>query len=81
MELDLQSLFGLHVRSCTLAETPQLPAPPTPRILAHIRRRYWSAKIDDIYLFYLLQPEPVFVNLLRCPGIDSQLAGRYDNSN
>jgi hypothetical protein len=23
-------------------------------------------------------PEPVFVNLLRCPGIDPSLAGRYD---
>ncbi len=28
MEVDLQSLFGLHVYSCTLAETPQLPPPP-----------------------------------------------------
>jgi|LakMenE18May11ns_1017448.scaffolds.fasta_scaffold9631727_1 hypothetical protein len=43
MEIDLQSLFGLHVHSCTylylLAEAPQLPPP-----------RYWSAKIDDISL-------------------------------
>jgi hypothetical protein len=30
----------------SLAETPQ-PS-PTPRIWAHIRGRYWSAKIDDI---------------------------------
>jgi hypothetical protein len=43
MELDLQSLFGLH----TLAETPQSPPP---RIWAHIRGHYWSAKIDDISL-------------------------------
>jgi hypothetical protein len=30
MELDLLSLFGLHVQSCTysLAETPQRPPPP-----------------------------------------------------
>jgi hypothetical protein len=36
MELDLESLFGLHV--------------PPPRIWAHIRGHYWSAKIDDISL-------------------------------
>ncbi len=30
----------------SLAETP----PPPPRIWAHIRGRYWSAKIDDISL-------------------------------
>jgi hypothetical protein len=42
MELDLQGLFGLL---CT-AETLQLP--PSPRIWAHIRGRYWPAKIDDI---------------------------------
>jgi hypothetical protein len=38
MELDIQSLFGLHVTGCaqlfSLAETPQ-PLPP--RIWAHIR--------------------------------------------
>jgi hypothetical protein len=39
-----------HEYSCTrsLAETPQLPPPP--RMWAHIRGRYWSAKIDDISL-------------------------------
>jgi hypothetical protein len=47
MELDLQSLFGLHVRS-SLAETPQPPPPPSPRIWAHRRGRYWSAKMDNI---------------------------------
>jgi hypothetical protein len=50
MELDLQSLFGLY----SLAETPQLPpkdTPPlSPRIWAHIRGRYRSAKIDDVSL-------------------------------
>jgi hypothetical protein len=52
MELELQSLCGLHVHLCTavligLAETaPQ----PSPRIWALIRGRYWAAKIDDISL-------------------------------
>ncbi len=52
MELDLQSLFGLHVQSCThcLAETPP-PPPPPPRIWAHIRGRYRSAEIDDMSLW------------------------------
>ncbi len=35
----------------SLAETPQLH--PFPRIWAHIRGRYWSAKIDDISLWTL----------------------------
>jgi hypothetical protein len=46
IKLDLQSLFGLHVYSCT-HETLQ---PPPPRIWAHIRWRYWSTKIEDISL-------------------------------
>ncbi len=50
MELDLQSLFGLHVHSCTHWLRPRNSPPPSPRIWAHIRRRYWSAKIDDISL-------------------------------
>ncbi len=52
MELDLQSLFVLHVHSCThwQKETPQ-PPPPFPCIWAHIRDRYWSAKINDISLW------------------------------
>jgi hypothetical protein len=50
MELDLQSLFGLHVHSCTHYLILQLPPSPLPRIWAHIRGRYWSAKIDDISL-------------------------------
>jgi hypothetical protein len=45
IELDLKSLFGLHVHSCThrlrLCKPPRLP-----RIWAHIRGRNWSAKID-----------------------------------
>jgi hypothetical protein len=49
MELDLQSLFGLHAQLYSFAETPQ-QSPPHLRIWAHIRERYWSAKIDDIFL-------------------------------
>jgi hypothetical protein len=50
MELDLQSLFTLHMYSCThWLRPPQLPA--SPRIWAHIRGRYLSAKIDDISLY------------------------------
>ncbi len=52
IELDLQSLFGLHVTWCaqlhSLAETPQ--SPRTPAFGLDIRERYWSAKIDDISL-------------------------------
>jgi hypothetical protein len=51
MEFDLQTLFGLHVHSCTELTTHWLrPRNPPPRIWAHIRGRYWSAKIDDISL-------------------------------
>ncbi len=50
MELDFQSVFGLHVHSCTHWLRPRNP-PPSPRIWAHIRGRYWSAKIDDISLW------------------------------
>jgi hypothetical protein len=64
MELDVQSLFGLHVHSCTHWLRPRnLPPPhvyscthwlrprnpPPPRIWAHIGGRNWSAKIDDIF--------------------------------
>ncbi len=45
-ELDLQSLFVLHVHSCTHWLRPR----PPPRIWAHIRECYWSAKIDNISL-------------------------------
>jgi hypothetical protein len=50
MELDFQCLFGLHVYSCTNWLRPRNPPPPPPRMSAHIRGRYWSAKIDDISL-------------------------------
>jgi hypothetical protein len=48
MELDLQSIFGLHVHSCTHWLRPRNSRPP--RIWARIQGRYWSAKIDDISL-------------------------------
>jgi hypothetical protein len=48
IELDLTSLFGLLCTAVySFAETPQHPPP---RIRAHIRGRYWSAKTDDISL-------------------------------
>jgi hypothetical protein len=52
-EIDLQSLFGLL---CTTVLTPQLPPPP--RIWAHIRGCYWSAKIDVISLYTLGKKGP-----------------------
>jgi hypothetical protein len=49
IELDLQSIFGLHVHSCThWLRLRNPPPPPSPCIWAHIRGRYWSANIDDI---------------------------------
>jgi hypothetical protein len=43
---------GLHVHSCTLWLRPRNPPPPppSPRIWAHIRGRYWTAKIEHISL-------------------------------
>ncbi len=46
MELDLRSLFGLHVHSCSHCLRPRNSL-PSPRFWAHKRGRYWSAKIDD----------------------------------
>ncbi len=53
MEVDLQSLFGLHATWCaqlySLAE--RVPATPlSPGVWIRIRGRYWSTKIDDISL-------------------------------
>jgi hypothetical protein len=50
IELDLQSLFGLHVHSCNHWLRPPQHPPPLPRIWAHIRGRYRSAKIANISL-------------------------------
>ncbi len=46
MEFDLNSLFGLL---CTAVLDVWDPTTP-PRILGHIRGRYWSAEIDNIFL-------------------------------
>ncbi len=48
LSLDLQSLGTPCAQLYSLAETPQSPPP---RIWAHIRERYWSAKVDDISLW------------------------------
>ncbi len=55
MEVDLQSLLGLHVTWCaqlySLADTPQLP--PSPRIWTNLDSYYEGAigqQIDDISL-------------------------------
>jgi hypothetical protein len=48
MEFDLQSLFGLHVHSCTHRLRLRKSSPPPLSIWAHIRGCYWSSKIDDI---------------------------------
>ncbi len=47
MELDVKSLFRLHVNSCTHWLRPR----PPPRIWTHIRGRCCSTKIDDISLW------------------------------
>jgi hypothetical protein len=44
MELDLKSFFGLHVHCCAHWLRPRNPPPSLPRILAHIRGHYWSAR-------------------------------------
>jgi hypothetical protein len=50
MELDLQSLFGLHVYSCTHWLRPPQPPPLIPPHLGSYTRAYWSAKIHDVSL-------------------------------
>ncbi len=45
MELDPQSLFGLLYKAVPVGWGPLFP--PHPRVWAHIRGRYWSAKIDN----------------------------------
>jgi hypothetical protein len=49
MEVDLQSLFGLNVHTCTHWLRPRC-SPPPPAFGLVLRGRYWSAKIDDISL-------------------------------
>ncbi len=58
MELDIQSLFGLYEHSCNHWLRNWDPTTPlSARILAHIRGRYWSAKIDDISLWPPAKPQ------------------------
>jgi hypothetical protein len=47
IELDFQSLFGLHVHSCIHWMRPRnAPPPPHPPLIwAHIRERYWSMQL------------------------------------
>jgi hypothetical protein len=47
-ELDLQGLFGLLCTAVPIGRVLGTTVFPSPRIWAHIRGRYWSAKIDDI---------------------------------
>jgi hypothetical protein len=50
MELDLQSLFGLHVHSCTHWLRPSNPPPPPPAFGLIYEDASWSAETDDISL-------------------------------
>ncbi len=50
MELDLQSLFGLHVYSCTHWLRPRNPPPPPPAFGLIYEDAIDQAKIDDISL-------------------------------
>jgi hypothetical protein len=47
MELDLQSLFGLHVYSCTHWLRPGNSPPHPPAFGLIYAGAYWSHKIDD----------------------------------
>jgi len=47
MDLDLQSLFGLHVHSQLYSFAEIQQTPQTSRIWVNIRGPYWSVKIDD----------------------------------
>ncbi len=81
-ELDLLSLFGLHVHSCTEWLRPCNPPPPT-----RIWLKYEGAlgqprkttslcdqlpKMNRLITMCPSNTKPVFVNFLRSPGIDSQ---------
>jgi hypothetical protein len=50
MELNLQSLFWLHVYNCTHCLDPQLPPPPLPKHL----RSYTRAQLVSQYRRHLL---------------------------
>ncbi len=48
LNIELQRLFGLLCAAVLIGWDPATP--PSPIIWAHLRGRYWSAKIDDIPL-------------------------------
>ncbi len=79
MELNRQSLFGLHLHSWThwLRLRNRNPSPPPSlRIWPHIRSSYWSVKIDDISL----RP-PIFDSLLvPCFLLPSRLYAEFCKS-
>ncbi len=54
MELDLQSLYGLHVHSCTHWLRPRNPTPANPRIWANIRSRALLVSQDNDISLWLL---------------------------
>ncbi len=49
MELDIKSLFGLHVQQLYSTHWLKPRNAPLPRIWASILVRFRSAKIDDIF--------------------------------
>jgi hypothetical protein len=55
MKLDLQSLFGLHVLSCTVWLRPRNPPPPPPLpafgLIYEGAISQWSAKMHGRHLF------------------------------
>jgi hypothetical protein len=62
LELDLRSLFGLRVHSCTHWLRPRNS--PLPRHLGSYRGRYWSAKINEISLWPLAPTPPASLRVL-----------------
>ncbi len=83
MEVDLQSLFGLHVSWCaqvySLAKTPQLP--PSPRIWTRITRALLVSK-DRRHLFvtpWSLLTNSALVYESKCGGMGG-IAGSHPMS-
>jgi hypothetical protein len=70
MELDLQSLFELHVHSYTQWLRPRYPI-PSRSIWAHIRGRYWSAKIGFVNCDPLIWPKNLLPDDLKVHKIEN----------
>jgi hypothetical protein len=68
--------LGLYCKHCIWKPQSLRTLKIMPRNLNEIVRSWIRLQENHVHC-----TEPVFVNLLRRPGIDSQLAGRYDNSN